>query len=198
MPISPKVGRKRPLLKRDIEHAQANTNSHRQAAQYLQVNFTTYKRYAKAYELYDTEFKNKSGRGVSKTRLKNAFGLNEILEGRRPGYDRNRLKERLIRAGMLEQSCGYCGFNKVKPDGRGPFVMTYRDDDSNNLALHNLNLICYNCYYLTTGTLRKDVLTPDTAVTYADPEELQLDAQQLNVNWDDMADDYDRITSDDE
>jgi hypothetical protein len=193
MPINPKVGKKRPLLKRDIEYAQSNTNSHRQASQYLQVNFTTYKRYAKAYNLYDTDFKNKSGRGVAKLRKKNAFGLNEILAGKRPGYDRTRLKERLIAAGMIDHSCRYCGFNKVRPDGRGPFVLTYTDDDSNNLQLNNLNLTCYNCYYLTTGNLRKDLLVAPESVTCINPEEHQLDS--ANIDWNDMADVYDSLVT---
>jgi hypothetical protein len=196
-PISPKVGQKRPLLKRDIEFAQNNTASHHQAAQYLNVNFTTYKRYAKAYDLYDTDFKNMSGRGVAKIRRNNAYGLNEILAGQRPGYDRTRLKERLIAAGMMDHACGYCGFDKVRPDGRGPFVLTYIDDDSHNLALHNLRLTCYNCYYLTTGSLRKDQLVPPDRMTTITPEEHELDAG--HVSWDDMAREYaDLVTPDDE
>ena len=95
-------------------------------------------------------------------------------------------------AGMIDHSCRYCGFNKVRPDGRGPFVLTYEDDDSNNLALNNLNLTCYNCYYLTTGKLRRDLLVAPESVTHADPEETQIDSAE--ITWEDMADDYDEIT----
>lgn len=193
-PISPSGGgSRRPLLKRDIENAQQNTISHRQAAQYLNSSFTTYKRYAKAYGLYDTAFKNPAGRGVKKTRRKQAWGLDEILDGRRPNYDRTRLKERLIESGMLAQTCRYCGFHEVKLDGRGPFVLTYNDDNKNNLNLSNLSLTCYNCYYLTTGRLSKNILTPSTPTIL--PEERDLDSQ--GITWEDMKDEFHEITQDD-
>ena len=42
-----------PLLKSEIEEAQRNTNSNRQAAMWLGVSYPRYKRYAKIYGIFD-------------------------------------------------------------------------------------------------------------------------------------------------
>ena len=163
MPVDPKrVGgqKRRPLLFKDIQYAQAQTKSHAEAARYLNVSFTTYKRWAKMYELYENEHKNAAGKGVSKQRTKGLFGLDEILSGKHPNYDRGKLKERLIRSGYLAGSCDLCGHTETRPDGRGPFVLQYRNGNTLDLALTNLYLLCYNCTYLTTGRVALDTGTP--------------------------------------
>jgi hypothetical protein len=142
---------RKPLLFKDIQYAQSQTKSHAEAARYLNVSFTTYKRWATAYELYENEHKNAAGKGVAKSRTKGLFGLDEILAGHHPNYDRNRLKERLLRAGHLTQSCNLCGHTQTRPDGRGPFVLHYHNGNTNDLQLTNLYILCYNCTYLTTG-----------------------------------------------
>jgi hypothetical protein len=142
---------RRPLLFKDIQYAQSQTKSHAEAARYLHVSFGTYKRWATAYELYENEQKNAAGKGVSKQRTKGLFGLDEILAGKHPNYDRYKLKERLIRSGYLTASCELCGHTKTRPDGRGPFVLQYRNGNTLDLAINNLYVLCYNCTYLTTG-----------------------------------------------
>ncbi len=142
---------RRPLLFKDIQYAQSQTKSHAEAARYLNISFTTYKRWAKLYELYDNDHKNAAGKGVSKQRTKGLFGLDEILSGKHPNYDRGKLKERLIRSQYLTASCHLCGHTKTRPDGRGPFILHYHDGNTLNLNITNLYLLCYNCTYLTTG-----------------------------------------------
>ena len=139
------------ILHKDVEYAQAQTNSHAEAARYLNVSFNTYKKWARLYNLYDTTHKNSAGRGISKKRTKGIFGLDAILAGNHPNYDRNKLKERLIRARYLDGTCTFCGYDRTRPDGRGPFVLGYIDGNTANLSLDNLRLLCYNCTYLTTG-----------------------------------------------
>lgn len=143
----------KPLLKKHIQYAQEQTKSHAEAARYLNVSFTTYKRWAKGYEIYDNEHKNPAGKGTSKLRSKGLFGLQDIFDGKHPNYDRFKLKERLIRANYIPHQCAYCGHTKTRPDGRGPFLLDYKDNNRKNLQLNNLQLICYNCQYLTTGKL---------------------------------------------
>lgn len=149
----------KPLLKKDIEYAQSQTRSHHEASRYLNISFSTYKKWAKDYGLYYNEHMNRAGKGVSKARKKGLFGLNEILEGKHPNYDRTRLRDRLIATATIVQRCHYCGVSQVRPDGKGPYTLDYADGNRMNLSKDNLRLICYNCSYLTTG--RVAVVTDD-------------------------------------
>lgn len=172
MTIDPKrVGAiRRPLLFKDIQYAQLQTTSHADAARYLHISFTTYKRWAKIYNLYDNGHHNPGGKGLSKKKTKGLFGLDEILAGKYPRYDRGKLKERLVAAGYLVAECVYCGYIKTRPDGRGPFVLAYADGNTDNLQRENLQLVCYNCTYLTTGrvALGANDVSPNHATTSAD------------------------------
>jgi hypothetical protein len=140
-----------PILRKDILHAQANTRSHNEASRFMNIGFNTYRRWAIDYGLYYNDHMNKAGKGVSKAKTKGLFGLQEILDGKYPNYDRNRLKERLIATATIPHSCYLCGLSHVREDGRGPYNLDYVDGNRMNLDRNNLRLICYNCAYLTTG-----------------------------------------------
>lgn len=104
---------RRPLLRRDIEIAQANTRSGHEAARYLKVNYGTYKKYAKMYGVFEDHI-NPSGKGISRKKTKGLYGLDSILAGEHPNYDRGKLKERLINAGYLSEDCALCGFKEKR------------------------------------------------------------------------------------
>jgi len=169
----------KPLLSRDIKYAQSQTKSHAEAARYLNVSFSTYKRYATDYGLYDTDHKNPSGKGISKLKSKGLFGIQEILDGKHPNYDRTKFKERLIRAKYLTHACAYCGHSQTRPNGRGPYTLDYRDGDRTNLQLDNLQLICYNCTYLTNG--RITVESEDVPFSPHDYNEVLGDDEMLEL-----------------
>lgn len=179
---------RRPLLRRDIEIAQANTRSGHEAARYLKVNYGTYRKYAKMYGLFEQHI-NSSGRGISRKKTKGLFGLDSILAGEHPNYDRGKLKERLINAGYLSESCSLCGFNEKRiVDGRCPLVLHTRDG-SENLNLDNLELRCYNCTYLTTGRVAdRSLLTPAS---------LSADMMANGLTMDDIAEMQDELMQDD-
>jgi hypothetical protein len=144
---------RRPLLARDIERANKETRSAAEAAEFLGVHYTTYKKYAMMYGLFE-EQKNPSGKGIPKVLVHGAFGLQEIFDGKHPNYDRTRLKERLLHAGLLPIRCNLCTFSERRVgDGRCPLVLDYKDGDRFNLTLENLQVICLNCCYLTTGVI---------------------------------------------
>jgi hypothetical protein len=144
---------RRPLLESEIKHAQSVTRSGAEAARFLRVQYNTYKKYAKLYGIFD-EHVNQSGRQISRRKFKGVFGLESILNGEHPTYSRTKLKERLIAAGYLRQSCGLCGFHELRiVDGRCPLILHHVDDDYNNFSLSNLQLRCYNCTYLTSGKI---------------------------------------------
>lgn len=164
MGVQPKRGvglASRPLLESEIVKAQGQTRSGREAARYLNVHYDTYKRYATLYGLFDRH-KNKAGVGVSRKKTKGTFGLDSILAGEHPTYDHNKLKERLVRAGYLEEKCSLCGFDRKRElDGRSPLILHCIDGNQHNLKRDNLELRCYNCIYLTTGKVStKSILNP--------------------------------------
>jgi|ERR1019366_7339116 hypothetical protein len=156
MTLSPNyVGKKhmRPILKREIEDAYRHSRSSAEAARYLNTTYIRFKKYALLYGLFKT---NKYSIGIPKYRVrgKSFSTLENILAGNRPNYDLRRLKERLIRANLIETKCNLCGFDECRPDGRQPTILYFKDGDRKNFALDNLELRCYNCIYLTSGTLK--------------------------------------------
>lgn len=155
----------RPLVKRDIEIAYANSNSAAEAARYVGVSYKTFKKYA---QLYDMWYTNQSGKGVTRTRGVSTTGLLAILDGKHPSYDPTKLLERCIRAAIFKQECYLCGFNERRVDGRTPLLLYFKDGNRTNFKRENLEPRCYNCTYLTTGVINKKLLTMDPGVFQKD------------------------------
>lgn len=169
----------RPLLQRDIETAQANSQSGAEAARYLNVDYETYKKYAQMYGIFD-QHRNPYGVGIARPKAKGVYGLDEILAGKYPTYNRSKLKDRLIGAGYLPNCCVVCEFKEQRYlDGKVPLILHYKDDNHLNLALENLELRCYNCTFLTTGRVSVKhlvsgaELTADTDLSDDDIEAMQ-------------------------
>ena len=144
------------LLKSDIEVAQANTKSAAKAAQYLNISYNTYKKWAKYYGIWKT---NPKAAGISNQRKNARYKiqeeiLKEVLEGKRPNYNRFRLKGLLIKYGFLHEECARCGFNEQRiTDQRVPLILHFKDGDRKNFKHDNLELVCFNCYFLQIGDL---------------------------------------------
>jgi len=67
-------------------------------------------------------------------------------------YDINNFKERLIIDALLEEKCVRCGFNEARIlDYKVPLLINFIDKNKKNWRRENLELVCYNCYYLTVG-----------------------------------------------
>ena len=138
----------RALLRADIEEAQTRTTNNRLAAEYLGVTYETYMRYAKTYGLWKTTYTHRrtttlNGGAPLSVRLK------DIFEGKHPRYDRERLKYRLILNNLLPECCAICGFEgHRKFDKRSPLVITFKDGNSRNMKLSNMEFMCYNCIFM--------------------------------------------------
>lgn len=140
----------KPLLKKDVEIAKSKTRSASEAARYLNVSFSTYKKYAIAYNLYET---NQRGKGIRKLRKTGPETISNILAGNNPNYDKKRLRDRLLRAGVFKNECAVCGFNESRPDGKVPLTLICLDGDSHNMKKDNLQMQCFNCAFLTSGKI---------------------------------------------
>jgi len=141
------------FLKSEIEHAIKVTNSANQAAKYLGVHWTTFKRWAKMYGVYE-QAKNQAGRGVIKSHKSSArmSVLEDILAGNRPNFEQAKFKAHLLMSGTLSAECDNCGFcEKRLTDNKTPLLIDYLDGDKTNKTLTNIRLLCYNCYFLMVG-----------------------------------------------
>jgi len=153
----------KPLLKSDIERAMAMTKSNRSAARYLHVSYIHYKKYAKNFTddsgvtLFD-KHKNQSGKGISKF-LSNKGkepALMDIIEGRVPidSYTPEKLKNRLIQESYLQECCSKCQFQERRVlDYKVPLILNFKDGNKKNWTLENLELLCYNHYFLYVGNI---------------------------------------------
>lgn len=153
----------KPLSKEMIVAAQANTKSNFAAARYLHVSYQHYKRYAKLYGIFE-QHKNQSGKGIPKF-LKGKGkepALLDIIEGRVSAahFTPAKIKYRLIEAGYLLEQCSMCGFQERRVlDYKMPLLLHFKDNNKSNYSKENIELLCYNHYFLTVGDIftEKDV-----------------------------------------
>jgi hypothetical protein len=156
----------KPFLKDDIERAMRMTKSNRAAARYLNCSYTHYKRYAKNFTdengvtLFEKHL-NQSGKGISKflpNRGKEP-ALVDIIEGRVSvdSYTPEKLKNRLIQESYLEECCANCGFAERRViDYKVPLILNFKDSNKKNWRIENLELLCYNHYFLYIGNIFTD------------------------------------------
>ena len=147
----------KPLSKEQIVAAQAKTLSNMAAARYLHVSYQHYKRYAKLYKLFEGH-KNQSGKGIPKflNSGDKMPAMVEIIEGRiaASSFDPNKLKYSLIEQGYLLEECNICKFKERRVlDYKIPLLLHFKDKNSNNYSLNNVQLLCYNHYYLQVGDI---------------------------------------------
>ena len=167
-----KKARTKILLQAQIEQAMKVTRSNRSAAEYLRVGYNLYKRFAKLYKdpttgksLFELH-KNMEGKGISKNSAadKRRFKLDDILTGKHPQYPRERLLKRIMAAGYREEKCQSCGFCSRRPtDFKSPLILHHMNGDTSDHRIDNLEVLCYNCYFIQVGDLsRRDLKTPHT------------------------------------
>lgn len=141
-----------PLSKADILYAQANTKSNMEAARFLNVGYERYKRYAKIYGLFDSHA-NPKGIGTAKGYAAKAstIKLKDVFANKHPGYSMIRLKHRMVAQNLIKEECELCGFKEKRiTDSKTPLLLTFKNGQK-DFTQSNLQLLCYNCLFLTTG-----------------------------------------------
>ena len=158
--------RAKPLSKERILAAMSQTKSNRAACRYLNVSYIHYKRWAKLYEsnTHDNLFeqhKNQCGKGIPKflrSRGKEP-ALIDIIEGRvdASSFSPDKIKYRLITEGHLLEECSMCKFNERRvSDYKMPLLLNFKDNNKKNYRKENIELLCYNHYFLTVGDIFTD------------------------------------------
>ena len=127
--------------KEEIIEAIENSKSMAQAADSLDLAFSTFKRYAEKYGLYDAS--NQAGKGTIKVKKK----LKDVFSGKQHLVT-SQLRVRLIREGYKTHKCENCGISEWNGKAISlelDHVSGVRSDNS----LENLKLLCPNCHSQT-------------------------------------------------
>ena len=185
---------KKELFKDDILRAIRHTKSNRAAARYLGCSYQHYKPYAKLFNddetgqnLFDLH-KNQCGKGIPKflpNRRKEPNVKLIFEEG--VGYESfttTKIKTRGIAEGFLRDECYTCGCSERRvTDYKTPTLLNFKDGSKSNYILDNLEILCYNCYFLYVA----DPLTNDqirhietNQTVLAKPFEWELDDEALS------------------
>jgi len=162
---SRKAGRpKRDLTETVIRNAMKHTQSNFQAARYLNVTPETYRKYAKMYvdqetgkNLYELH-KNDAGLGIKRIKWNKEISverINEIVTSDSyRAVNQQKLKNRLIYEGILRMECYKCGHHEKRViDFKQPLILSFKDNNKHNWKIENLEMLCYNCYFLYVGNL---------------------------------------------
>ena len=154
-------GRKpRPISKEEIIRAMKMTKSNAAAARYLRCSPQHYRKFAKVFvdeESGKTLFelhKNQQGKGIRKHFGGKEPRLDELMSGETyvDSYDINKYKSRLVQEGIIKEECCRCGHSEQRvSDLKAPLLIAFKDYNKKNWKLDNLELLCYNCYFLYVG-----------------------------------------------
>jgi hypothetical protein len=131
-----------------VIEASQTTNSATEAAAKLDIKYDTYKKYAIKYGVFKT---NQAGIGVSKPKQDNIgkIPLIDILEGKHPQYQSNKLRLRLLSEKVFIHRCSGCDL-ELWLGNPIPLELDHIDGNSSNHLLENLRLLCPNCHALTS------------------------------------------------
>jgi hypothetical protein len=157
----------KPLSKEHILAAMGKTKSNRAAARYLNVSYTHYKIWAKFYSDESTgvslfeKHKNQSGKGIPKflTNGKKDPAIIDVIEGRidPSHFNPQKIKYRLLQEGYLKEECSKCGFHERRvSDYKMPLLMHFKDGNKKHYRLENLEMLCYNCYFIYIDNIFTD------------------------------------------
>ena len=152
----------KPMSKEMMLNAMKKTKSIRAAARYLGCSYQHLKPYMKAFRIDDNDpnsptlfeaHKNRQGKGIPKQTWKKTdrAPVAQILSGEIDAshFDINKIKRTLIVDGYLAEECCKCGFCERRlSDYKMPLLLNFKDKNRKHYSLENLELVCYNCYYL--------------------------------------------------
>tara|TARA_B110000503_G_scaffold67970_1_gene106308 strand:- start:592 stop:1227 length:636 start_codon:yes stop_codon:yes gene_type:complete len=158
----------KPLGKEMLLAAMAKTKSNLAASRYLNVSYQHYKKWAKFYEATEDGFNslfeqhlNQCGKGIPKflNSGKSNLSVIDIIEGRLDpsSFNPQKIKYRLIEEGYLAEECNQCGFHERRVlDYKIPIILHFKDNNKQHYRLENIEMLCYNCFFLTIGDIFSD------------------------------------------
>jgi len=159
-----------------VEYAIKSTQSMRMAAEYINLSYQTFRKYAKQYELWTPLPSSKGVRKRNSTKV-SPYDLKKILTGENPSPFRETvLLKKALNEAYLEQKCSECGYDCTNIlDKTPPLVIDFLDKDHNNTKLDNLRVLCLNCIYTLASTQKGWYRHRDVPLVIAIDELLQKD-----------------------
>jgi len=136
------------LLKSEILDAQSKCQSAAECARYLKVSYPTYKKWAKFHGVFENLI-NQPGRGISKNTQRKT--IEHYIKGEKDHQNPKTYLEQLVRYGYKKECCERCGYDDKRLDGKVPLLIHFRDGNKYNSKLENIEILCYNCYYIKVG-----------------------------------------------
>ena len=184
------------FTKSQIETAMRYTKSIRAAAKYLGCSYQHLKPFMKALRIDDSDpnsltlfdaHKNQNGKGIPKflpNRRKEPNVKRIFEEG--TGYESFtpfKIKARGIAEGYLKDECYTCGCNERRvTDYKTPTLLNFKDGNKSNYLLDNLEILCYNCYFLYVG----DPLSPDQIRSIEDNQTVKAKPYTWDIDDDQL------------
>jgi hypothetical protein len=135
-----------------IKNAIDSSNTMREASIKLNLHFSTFKRKAEQFGLYSPNQGCKGGSKIGKV----STNLNEILDGKHPHYQTFKLKNRLLKEGLIENKCSKCNiteWDNMPINCELDHINGIRHDH----RLSNLRMLCPNCHSQTSTYRGKNV-----------------------------------------
>jgi hypothetical protein len=110
----------------------------------LGLHFNTFKRYAQKLGVYNP---NQGAKGKNKKSVVKV-PTDKILNGDYPQFQTYKLKNRLIKEGLLKNECSICGIS----EWNGKLLnceLDHIDGNRTNHRIENLRILCPNCHSQT-------------------------------------------------
>jgi hypothetical protein len=161
-PKGPRGAPSKVYSKADLLRAMRFTKSVKAAARYLGCSYQHIKPYFKMFRVDDADInsltlfeihKNQQGKGIpkflpNKRREPNVKNLVENGTGWE-SFTVEKIKSKLLSENYLRCECYKCGFNETRvTDYKPPLLLNFIDGNKMNYLLPNLEMLCYNCYFL--------------------------------------------------
>ena len=182
----------KPISREDVLRAMRFTKSNRAAAKYLGCSYQHYKPFAKNFKVDESDHNspslfeshlNQCGKGIPKflpnrRREPNVKNIVETGTGWE-SFTPEKIKARLVAEGYLKEECYHCGFSERRvTDYKTPLLLNFKDGNKNNYLLDNLELLCYNDYFLLVA----DPLTPDQKRHIEDNTQVKAVAHEWDLD----------------
>jgi hypothetical protein len=183
------MAKAKPFVKEDLLRAIRHTKSIRAAARYLGCSYQHLWPFMKSYRVDDNDpnsptlfelHKNQTGVGIPKflPNRRKEPNVKAILEGEDgwQSFTPEKIKIRAVEEGYLKECCDMCDFTERRvTDYKMPLLMHFRNGNKVDYRLENLQLLCYNCYYLYVG----EVLTGNQIRSIESNQE----TKQIDFDW---------------